>query len=223
MHKTSREAFGSICPSNVEAVNPQIAANEPNKLAKNTHDIPEKRSNRGSPEAAFCLTNLQVTTCPFTATTQRVFDKRSHPPSSQQPLSTQVHRLGDPLMLNVLLSSRSHLARIEQCTVCSHHTLHCSKYQRSSRYPLPCPSPDQDHENLSYTISSDFHYSLECKMFVNSLVSMFVGAFPYDSYLSTQLLPIDVKRAFKHHLCEFVVPVENFQVSLTSRSGAYNI
>ena len=40
---------------------------------------------------------------------------------------------------------------------------------------------------------------------------MYVGAFPYDSYLSTQLLPIDVKRAhaiLEHHLCEFVVPVE---------------
>ena len=75
MYKTRREAFGSICPSSVEAVKTQVAANEPNNLAKNTHDIPEKRSNRGSPEATFCLTNLQLTTCPFTTTTQRVFDK----------------------------------------------------------------------------------------------------------------------------------------------------
>ena len=43
-------------------------------------------------------------------------------------------------------------------------------------------------------------------MFVNSLVGMFVGAFPYDPYLSNQLASIDVKRvhAAECHLCDFV-------------------
>ena len=52
---------------------------------------------------------------------------------------------------------------------------------------------------------------LECSMFVNTLAGMYVGAFPHDSYLSTQLLPINVKRAhalIEHRLCDFVVPVE---------------
>ena len=50
-------------------------------------------------------------------------------------------------------------------------------------------------------------------------------------YLSTQLLPIDVKRAhvlLENHLCEFVVPVEPVSgivetQDLTSRSVSYNI
>ena len=51
MYKTRREAFGSICPSSVEAVNLRVAANEPNNLDTNTHGFPAKRSDRGSLEA----------------------------------------------------------------------------------------------------------------------------------------------------------------------------
>ena len=78
MHKTRREAFGSIRPSSVEAVNPQVAANEPTNLDTNTQDFSARRDptadhqKRHADPRTFC--------CPPVSSPRQpsgVFDKRS--------------------------------------------------------------------------------------------------------------------------------------------------